>query len=77
MSVLGTQVITIRQASESNFENARHSKDVKMTSLWERPGLDPPLDSVLCEGQQEIFEAWKLQGQAEHDHIGSLVPLAA
>lgn len=45
--VLETQVTVIRQASESKVDNARHSKDVNMTSLWERPGLGPPLDSVL------------------------------
>ena len=77
MPVLGTQVIMIRQESESNFENAGHSKDVKMTSLWGRTGLHPPLDSVLCEGQQEIFEIWKWRGQMKRDHICSLLPLAA
>lgn len=65
MPVLGTQVIMIRQESESNFEklllhskDVKDSKDVKMThslwvSLWGRTGLHPPLDSVLCDGNRK------------------------
>lgn len=39
-----------------------------MMSVWKRrAGPDPPLDSVLCEGQRKTSQVWKLQGEGvEH-----------
>lgn len=48
-----------------------------MMSVWERrAGPDPPLDSVLCEGQRKTSQVWKLQGEGvEHHHICTLTLL--
>lgn len=45
-------------------------------SAWERrAGLDLPLDLAYVKGNK-IFNVWKLQGEVEHDCVGTLMPPA-